>query len=121
MTIWRWNLRTRPVLRGVSPDLFAWLALNPIELAVALGLPAVAWCLIGIGCPRSVPRSTWATIGVLALLNLVGRNMGEVPAAWILFVPPLLLAAGTGLERMGARPWALGANGRLARPPNSGT
>ena len=41
------------------------------------------------------------------LLNLVGRNMGEVARLWMLFLPPLLLAAGPGIIRVGGGPVTL--------------
>ena len=46
--------------------------------------------------PRSAPRVAWITLGVLVVMNLVGRNMGEVARLWMLFMPPLLTAAGAG-------------------------
>ena len=98
MTVWSWNLRKHAQFYVEYPRTYlAWLVLNPIELAVALGLPAVVWCLVGLAGPRSVPLSTWATFAVLAALNVVGRNMGEVARLWMLFLPPILLAAGAGL------------------------
>src|SRR5690606_4263029 len=84
---------------------FAWFVVNPIELAVAIGLPAVVWALVGfIGDRRYVPRSAWCALGVLILVNLTGRNMGEVARLWMLFIPPLLTAAGVGLTRLGGGP-----------------
>ena len=52
-------------------------------------------------------------IAVLVLLNLVGRNMGEVARLWILFMPPLLVAAGAGASRMGGGPWTLAVTSAL--------
>ena len=86
----------------------AWLVVNPIELAVALGLPAVVWIACGLARPRSVPRRRLGHFAVLVLLNLIGRNMGEVARLWMLFLPPLLIAAGAGLARLGGGPWTPG-------------
>ena len=109
VTVWSWNLRKHALFYVEYPRTYlAWLALNPIELAVAFGLPAVVWCLVGAGSPRSVPLGAWATFGVLVALDLAGRNRGEVARLWILFLPPLLPAAGAGFERLRAGPWALG-------------
>lgn len=114
VTVWTWNLKNHARFYVEYPRTYlAWLVLNPVELAVALGLPVVVWCLVGAGAARSVPLSTWATFGVLVALNLVGRNMGEVARLWILFLPPLLLAAGAGLERLRAGPWSLGTTAGL--------
>jgi hypothetical protein len=55
-----------------------------------------------------MPHSVWATLVVLALVNLTGRNMGEVARLWMLFTPPLLIAAGHGLHRLGGGPVTLG-------------
>ena len=49
-----------------------------------------------------MPRIAWATIAVLFFLNILGRNMGEVARLWMLFLPPLLLAAGSGFVRLAA-------------------
>jgi hypothetical protein len=91
----------------------AWLIINPIELAIALGLPAAVWCAVGLVRPRCVPRSAWATFAVLFLLNLIGRNMGEVARLWMLFLPPLLPAAGAGLTRLEGGPWNLAISAGL--------
>jgi hypothetical protein len=83
--------------------------LNPIELAIALGLPSAVWCLIGLLAQRGVPVHVWATLAVLALVNLTGRNMGEVARLWLFFMPPLLVAAGHGCTRTGSAPALLAA------------
>jgi hypothetical protein len=44
---------------------------------------------------------------VLALVNLTGRNQGEVARLWLLFLPPFLVAAGHGCHRLGAPPGAV--------------
>ena len=84
-----------------------------IELAIAIGLPTVVWCVVGLFAPRSVPRVVWATLVVLVLVNLTGRNMGEVARLWMLFTPPFLIAAARGLERLGGGPVALAASSAL--------
>jgi hypothetical protein len=114
LTIGTWNLRNHARFYVEFPRSYlAWLILNPIELAVALGLPAAVWCLIGLARPRSLPRATLATVAVLVLLNLIGRNLGEVARLWILFMPSLLLAAGAGLTRLGGGPWTVGISATL--------
>jgi hypothetical protein len=80
--------------RSALPPPAAWVA-------------AALWCFIGLGSPRAVPRSAWATIAVLFLLNVADRNMAEVARLWMLFLPPLLPAAGAGFTRLEARPLVL--------------
>ncbi|MGC8639273.1 MAG: hypothetical protein ACP5XB_05265, partial [Isosphaeraceae bacterium] len=114
LVIWTWNLRNHARFYVEYPRTYlAWLAVNPIELCVALGLPAVVWCGCGLAGPRSVPRSAWATLAVLVLLNLIGRNMGEVARLWMLFLPPLLTAASAGFCRLKGGPWSLGTTAGL--------
>ena len=60
-----------------------------------------------------MPRSAWATIAVLFLLNVAGRNMGEVARLWMLFLPPLLPAAGAGFARLEAEPTVLAISAGL--------
>ena len=99
--IWWWNSRNHARFYDQYPrDYRAWMVANPIELAVALGLPTTTWALIGL--PRS-GRATWATLAVLALLQFSGRNFSEVARLWLMFFPALLLAAAAGLDRCGGR------------------
>ena len=109
LVVWRWNLRHHARFYLEYPRSYlAWLLVNPIELAVAAGLPAVVWCAIGaVGERRYVPRAFWCTLGVLAVVNLTGRNMGEVARLWMLFLPPLFTAVGVGLTRLGGGSRAL--------------
>jgi hypothetical protein len=105
VVVWSWNLHHHARFYVEYPRTYlAWLAANPVELAIALGLPSAAWCAVGFASPRSVPRAAWATLGVLFVSNLVGRNMGEVARLWMLFLPPLLTASGPGLIRSGGGP-----------------
>jgi len=110
----RWNLRHHARFYDEYPRTYRlWLFLNPVELVIALGLPSAVWCVVGLFAPRTVPRSAWATLLVLVLVNLTGRNMGEVARLWMLFMPPLLVAAGHGCSRLGPRPAALAASAVL--------
>jgi hypothetical protein len=112
--VWSWNLKNHARFYVEYPRTYlAWLAINPIELAIAMGLPAAVWCAAGLLSPRSAPRVAWITLGVLLVMNLVGRNMGEVARLWMLFVPPLLTAAGAGLDRLGGGPKVLAISAAL--------
>jgi hypothetical protein len=103
-----WNLRHHARFYLEYPRTYRlWLLYNPAELAIALGLPVAIWCAVSLFFPRSMPISVWSTLFVLALVNLSGRNQGEVARLWILFLPSLLVAAGHGSSRSGAPPAAL--------------
>jgi MFS family permease len=107
--IWRWNLHHHARFYNEYPRTYRrWLWVNPIEMAIALGLPTIIWCLAGLFAPRRMPLSVWATLFVMTLANLTGRNMGEVARLWMLFMPPFLIAAGDGLTRLGGGPVTLG-------------
>jgi hypothetical protein len=109
-----WNLRNHARFYVEYPRTYLlWLFVNPLELAIALGLPAVVWCCVGLLKPRKVPISVWSTIFVLSLVELTGRNLGEVARLWMLFMPALLVAAGHGWSRQGAGPAALAATTAL--------
>jgi methylthioxylose transferase len=95
-----WNLYHHARFYDEYPRTYRlWLVVNPVELAIALGLPSVIWCLIALCAPRGMPLSVWSTLLVLTLTNLTGRNMGEVARLWMLYMPPLLVAAGYGFDR----------------------
>lgn len=85
----------------------AWIVANPVELAVAIGLPATAWALAALGSPRRVPREAWATLFVLAALTLTGRSLSEVARLWLPLMPPLLVASGAGFGKLGGGAWSL--------------
>jgi hypothetical protein len=109
-----WNLKHHAQFYVEYPrSYWLWILANSVEMTIAIGLPSALWCLIGYTAWRSVPASAWSTLLVLILSNLIGRNMGEVARLWMLFMPPLLLAAGLGISRLGARPIALAATAAL--------
>ena len=78
----------------------AWNLANPIELAVAIGLPTTVWALVGA---RPAGRAVWASMLVLALLQLSGRNLSEVARLWLPLMPPLVVASAAGWARFEAR------------------
>ncbi len=85
----------------------AWVVANPIETAIGIGLPSTLLGIVGWATARtSISRSTWAAFGVLMLLNFSGRNLSEVARLWLPLFPPLLLASGAGVVRLGG-PWML--------------
>jgi hypothetical protein len=112
--IWSWNLHHHARFYDEYPRTYwLWLWANGIELAVAIGLPTIVWFAVGLSAPRSVPRVVWATLLVLVLVDLTGRNMGEVARLWMLFTPPFLIAAARGFERLGGGPVSLGISTAL--------
>jgi hypothetical protein len=108
-----WNLHHHARFYDEYPrTYYLWLLANPLETVVAMGLPSAIWCLIGLLSPRKVPVYFWAALLVLALVDITGRNMGEVARLWMLFMPPLLAIAGLACERLarGRAPFALGGS-----------
>jgi methylthioxylose transferase len=111
LVIAKWNLLNHARFYHEYPRTYQlWLLANPIETAIAIGLPSVVWCAFGLLAARSVPISVWSTLLVLVLMNLIGRNLGEVARLWLLFMPLLLVAAGHGCNRLGAGPVTLAAS-----------
>ena len=112
--VWWWNQRNHSRFYAEYPRSYrAWLLVNPIELAVGLGLPVATWVLAGLGSASREIRVTWATLIVLALLTISGRNLSEVARLWLPLMPSILVAAGAGFERLGAGPRLLAASTAL--------
>ena len=106
--IWWWNQKNHARFYVEYHRTYAlWLLVNPVELALALGIPAAVWAAVGFASVRSVPRVCWATLAVLIFLTVSGRSLSEVARLWLPLMPPLLMAAGHGLARLGAGPGTL--------------
>ncbi|MHC5542930.1 hypothetical protein ACYOEI_32300 [Singulisphaera rosea] len=108
--VWWWNQKNHGRFYLEYPRSYlAWAVANPIELMIGLGLPTSVWAFVALAAhSRKIPVATWATLGTLAFLTLSGKNLSEVGRLWIPMMPALLLAAGVGLERLGAGPKTLG-------------
>jgi methylthioxylose transferase len=104
-----WNLRHHADFYVDYPRTYRlWLLVNPVELLVAIGLPSAVLLFLGFSAQRSsIPTPIWATLLALVVLNATGRNMGEVARLWMLFMPPLLVAAGLGFRTVDLKPAAL--------------
>jgi hypothetical protein len=104
-----WNLRHHAEFYVDYPRTYrVWLFVNFVELIIALGLPSVVLFAVGLFTERaSIPPTFLATLFVLAILDATGRNMGETPRLWLLFMPPLLLVSGLGCRAAGLKPVAL--------------
>lgn len=112
--VWWWNQHNHARFYVEYPRSYlAWMAANPLELAVGLGIPTVCAVVVGLVPLRSVPRATLATLAVLALLTVSGKNLSEVARLWLLLMPPLCVTAGHALARAGRGPWLLGASALL--------
>ncbi len=62
--IWWWNQRNHArFYQEYHRTYRLWLLVNPLELAVGLGLPAFCWMLAGFTAVRLVPRVSWALLG----------------------------------------------------------
>jgi hypothetical protein len=114
---WWWNQHHHARFYDEYPrSYWLWFIENPIETMVALGIPSTIWCLIGFGAAGrgrpelALTRATWVTLAVLVMLNLMGKNLGEVGRLWQPFLPPLLIAASAGLLRLDGGPRTLGAS-----------
>ncbi len=79
----------------------AWVVVNPIELAIGLGLPATVWGVIGLA-GKDAPKPALAAVVVLVFLTISGKNLSEVARLWLPLMPALLVAAGRGFQRLDA-------------------
>ncbi|AGA29455.1 hypothetical protein [Singulisphaera acidiphila] len=106
---WWWNQRNHARFYVEYPRSYlAWVVANPVELAVAIGLPGAVWGLVGIARVREAPRVSLATLSLLVVLTLSGRSLSEVARLWLPMMPALLVAAGAGLARLGGGGASLG-------------
>lgn len=84
----------------------AWILVNPVEFAVALGLPTSAWAALG-GFNTAGRRLLFCTLAVLALLNYGASTLSETSRLWLPMMPPLVVLAGCGLARVKAGRWTV--------------
>jgi hypothetical protein len=99
--IWWANQRNHARFYVENPRSYLhWVIANPIELAVAIGLPSALWLIVGAFKPRDFPRTTLATLAVLAFLTLSGRNLSEVARLWLPMMPPLFVGSAYGITSL---------------------
>jgi hypothetical protein len=102
LSIWLSNARNHARFYEQFPrGYLAWNLVNPVELAVAIGLPTTVWAASGV---RRAGWPVWATLLVLALLQLSGRNLSEVARLWLPLMPPLLVSCASGWKTLDAQP-----------------
>jgi hypothetical protein len=125
LIVWRWNVINHAAFYDQFPRTgWKWLLVNPLELAVAVGLPlfvlAVGGFVGGVREARSA-RRMWSDpfAGVcvcsamtIGLLWLSGKNSGEAARLWLFLMPWLIWLAVDLFARCddGARPkiaWTL--------------
>ncbi len=100
--IWRINAANHARFYVQYPRSYlAWVLENPVELAVAIGLPTALLAIAGF---RSAPKIVWVTATLLLILTLSGKNLSEVARLWLPLMPPLLLSAATAYEKFMKRP-----------------
>lgn len=102
VSIWIENLRNHALFYTHNTRSYAlWLLINPLEAALALGLPIAS--LVGLGLWRNLGSRTarpmeWshnvAWLAVWVILWVSGKNMGEAARLWIFLAPwPVISAA----------------------------
>jgi hypothetical protein len=122
--IWWWNQKNHARFYQEYPRSYgAWVLANPLELAVAIGLPVAVWLIVAVltaigarttrttmaepdakansAANRGTTVLNWATLGVLAILTLGGRSLSEVGRLWLPCMPALVVGAAWGLARFG--------------------
>ena len=94
----------------------SWTLFNPVEFILFAGVPlSLLMALLAAFDLRrwwrekrhaALPLLPWTLIGVLAVLNLSGKNLGEVGRLWMFLMPLAAVSAGAALDRLdGRRGW----------------
>lgn len=102
--VWWLNLRNHAgFYRQFTRTYWKWLIVNPLEFALAAGLPLVCLALFSI-C-RQWKTQGWRTCApavalafTWSILWLSGKNMGEAARLWIFLTPCLIWLAGPLFE-----------------------
>ena len=101
LQIWRSNFANHAEFyQHFSRTWWKWWLENPIELALAAGLPLMVLILFrrpslpqdtGASCRTvSARAATWSFVFILSLLWIWGKNQGEAARLWIVFLPNVL-------------------------------
>lgn len=103
LNVWSWNFANHALFyEHNTRTWWAWLLVNPLELAFGVGLPLLVAMFFGAanllerGLWKPQSSATAAVVVVWCLLWLSGKNMGEAARLWILLMPwiPLAIAEG---------------------------
>ncbi|MCA9074428.1 MAG: hypothetical protein KDA93_05295 [Planctomycetaceae bacterium] len=106
--VWRWNLSNHALFYDHNVRTWwKWLLVNPVELALGVGLPIAALALLSMRQLRqngefAARRASLpiALVCVWGLLWLSGKNMGEAARLWVLLMPWVVMTMATSVERM---------------------
>lgn len=104
--VWVWNYRNHAGFYAQFPRTYwKWLLVNPLELAVATGLPLIILALCSLRIHWKQPRTAaggpfWMSLLAWCLLWLTGKNMGEAARLWIFLMPWIIWSAGTGWQAL---------------------
>lgn len=96
LAVWGWNYRNHAAFYGRFPRTYwKWILVNPLEFAVAAGLPLTILVLWSAGRLARQPRSReagmlWAALMTWGCLLLSGKNLGEAARLWIFSIPWLV-------------------------------
>ena len=93
-SVWSINLAKNAQFNALWRGSVWWRAVNPLEFAVGLGLPAAALLLCRLRHDvrqRRFDTLLWSWLAILTVLDLSGANQGEVARLWI-FMMPLAIA-----------------------------
>jgi len=106
ISVWRWNLQNHAAFYGeYQRTYWNWLLINPVEAALATGLPVTGMAVWSCLCDRRHGKSaeTVAWSGAWGLLWLSGKTMGEAARLWIVMYPAALWMAAPSLDHGGQR------------------
>lgn len=107
LRVWSWNVHNHAAFYDHNVRTWwKWLLVNPLETALAAGIPLTIAAVLGFARVRSAGRIPFAAaLGVTwGLLWLSGKNMGETARLWILFLPWLVFAAAPLLQELSQSP-----------------
>lgn len=101
---WRWNyLNHAAFYKLYSRTYSKWLAINPLEFAIVVGLPLVILAVKGFGAGGLLTRRpgtslSWALVLTWGILWISGKNMGEAARLWTFLMPWFLFPAANALS-----------------------
>ncbi len=97
-SIWIQNLRNHAHFYDHNTRTYIdWLLINPVEAAVAVGVPLAVCGIVGAGflLKKNNRDQRWILVGLFIwiVLWLSGKNMGEAARLWLFLMPYAVLAA----------------------------
>lgn len=117
ITVWSWNFRNHAAFYSqFQRTYWKWLLANPLELAIAAGIPLSVLAGWSVALSRKCWNRQQAACAMAAgltwgILLVSGKNMGEAARLWIGFMPWLIVTAAPLFERAPpARSWPIMAD-----------